>query len=289
LGDRAVAEPAGETAARPPERFSFYASTLQRLLDEGILRREMSVLVVCAGEADRDVFLELGFDNVTISNLAGGSEEMFQPYRWAVEDAEALSFEEGSFDLVAVSGGLHHCRSPHRALLEMYRVARHAVFVLESRDSALMRTAIGLGVVDEYELTAVAAHGYRAGGVRDTSSPNYVYRWTEREVRKTIASNAPHARHRILFFHELELPLSVLGLRFGRPGEVVARVAEPALGLLTKLVPSQANLFGFLVLKPVLPRDLQPWMKQEDGQPVPDEAWIRGRLAAPPAGPSGGE
>jgi SAM-dependent methyltransferase len=288
LVDRAVAQLAGETGARPPERSSFYASTLARLLDEGRLRREMSALVVCAGDADRDVFLELGFEDVTISNLAG-SEETSRPYRWATEDAEELSFEDGSFDLVAVSGGLHHCRSPHRALLEMYRVAREAVFVLESRDSGLMRAAIGLGIVDEYELTAVAAHGFQAGGVRHTSAPNFVYRWTEREVRKTIASNAPHARHRILFFHELELPLSVLGLRFGRPGEVAARVAEPALGLVTKLFPSQANLFAFVVLKPVLPSDLQPWMKQEDGSPVPDEDWIRGHLAAPPAEPSGGE
>jgi SAM-dependent methyltransferase len=289
LVDRAIAEPAEETAVPPPERSSFYVSTLRRLLDDDVLRRDMSVLVVCAGEADRDVFLEVGFEDVTISNLAGGSEEMSRPFRWAAEDAEDLSFEDGSFDLVAVSGGLHHCRSPHRALLEMYRVARQVVFVLESRDSRLMRAAIGVGIVDEYELTAVAAHGFQAGGVRDTSAPNFVYRWTEREVRKAIASNAPHARHRILFFHELELPMSVLGLRFGRPGELAARVAEPALGLVTKVFPSQANLFAFVVLKPVLPRDLQPWMKQEDGQPVADEAWIRGHLAAPPAGPSGGE
>src|SRR5206468_1923658 len=191
------------------------------------------------------VFLGLGFGDVTISNLAGGSDEAVRPYRWAVEDAEQLSYDDESFDLVAVSGGLHHCRSPHRALLEMYRVSRQAVFVLESRDSLLMRAAVGLGVVDEYELTAVAAHDFRGGGVRDTGAPNYVYRWTEREVRKAVASNAPHARHRILFFHELELPFSVLGMRFGRPGEVVARVAEPVLGLVTTLLPSQANLFGF--------------------------------------------
>jgi SAM-dependent methyltransferase len=242
----------------------------------------MQVLVVCGGEADRDVFLEHGFVDVTISNLGGGSDAAVRPYRWAVEDAEQLSYEDGAFDLVAVSGGLHHCRSPHRALLEMYRVARQAVFVLESRDSLLMRTALGLGLVDEYELTAVAAHDFRAGGVRDTSAPNYVYRWTEREVSKAIASNAPHARHRILFFHELELPFSVLGMRYGRPGELVARIAEPALGLVTRIFPGQANLFAFCVLKPALPQDLQPWMRLAEEGPVPDEAWIRARLADAP-------
>jgi SAM-dependent methyltransferase len=265
---------------RAPERSSFYEETLTRLHADGVLRREMSALVVCGGEADRDVFLQLGFRDVTISNLAGGSEEAFEPYRWALQDAEDLSYDDESFDLVAVSGGLHHCRSPHRALLEMYRVARETVFVLESRDSLLMRAAVGLGVADEYELTAVAAHECSSGGVRDTSTPNYVYRWTEREVEKAIASQAPHVRHRIRFFHELELPFSVLGLRYGRPGELAARVAEPALGLVARVFPSQANLFAFCISKPALPRDLQPWMRLDGEEPVPDQDFIRGRMAA---------
>jgi SAM-dependent methyltransferase len=266
--------------ARAPERSGFYEETLTRLLAGGVLRREMSVLVVCAGAADRDVLSALGFEDVTISNLSGEGEDSVEPYRWELQDAENLTYDDESFDLVAVSGGLHHCRSPHRALLEMYRVAREAVFVLESRDSLLMRAAVGLGVADEYELTAVAAHECRAGGVRDTSTPNFVYRWTEREVEKAIASQAPHVRHRIRFFHELELPFSVLGLRYGRPGEVAARVAEPALGLVVKILPSQANLFAFCISKPALPRDLQPWMRLEGEQPVPDEDFIRGRMAA---------
>ncbi len=263
------------------ERSGFYTTTLQRLLDESLVRLDMSVLVVCGGEADRDVFQELGFANVTISNVAGGSTEAFRPYRWSVQDAEQLDYEDESFDLVAVSAGLHHCRSPHRGLLEMYRVAREAVFVLESRDSVLMRGAVRLGAVDEYELTAVAAHGFHAGGVRDTSTPNFVYRWTEREVRKVIASYAPHARHDLRFFHELELPVSVLALRHGRPGAAAGRMLEPALRLFTKVAPSQANLFAFLVRKPQLPRDLQPWMRLEQGAPAPDERWIRARVSVP--------
>ncbi|PWU25191.1 MAG: hypothetical protein C5B48_02545 [Candidatus Rokuibacteriota bacterium] len=271
----------GATDGRPPERSSFYTRTLRALLAEGLLRADMSVLVVCGGQADRDVLLSLEFEDVTVSNL-GGEPEDVEPFHFAVEDAEALSYEDASFDLVAVSGGLHHCRSPHRALLEMCRVARQAVFVLESRDSLLMRGAVRLGIADEYELTAVAAHGCKAGGVRDTSTPNFVYRWTEREVRKAVASQAPHARPRIRFFHELELPFSVLGLRFGRPGELAARVAEPALGLVTRLMPSQANLLAFCILEPVLPRDLQPWMRLEHGAPVPDEAVIRRTMASGP-------
>jgi SAM-dependent methyltransferase len=268
-----------EGASQTTERRGFYTRTLGTLLDEGLLRRDMRVLVVCGGLADRDAFNALGFEDVTISNLAGEGAPDVSPYRWAIEDAENLSCDDESYDLVAVSAGLHHCRSPHRALLEMVRVARSAAFVLESRDSLLMRFAVRLGAVDEYELTAVAAHDFRSGGVNDTSTPNYVYRWTEREVLKTIRSYAPHVRPRVRFFHELELPLSVLAARHGRLGEVAGHVGEPALRLLSRVLPGQANLFAFVVAKPRLPGDLQEWMRLDAGAPFPDETWIRGRLA----------
>ena len=78
-----------------------------------------------------------------------------------------------------------------------------------------MRVAVKLGAVDDYELAAVAAHGLRSGGVANTSTPNYVYRWSEREVEKTVASFAPHARHRIRFFREFELPEALVEIDRG--------------------------------------------------------------------------
>ena len=170
------------------ERTGFYRRVLGELLESGLLRRDMSVLVVAGGPADRDALLSLGFERVTISNVDEEvTPESLAPYEWAYQDAESLGYEDGSFDLTVVSAGLHHCRSPHRALLELYRVARVAAVAFESRDSALMRLAVRLGAVDEYELAAVAAHGLRSGGVANSSTPNYVYRWTEREVEKTVA------------------------------------------------------------------------------------------------------
>jgi len=211
------------------ERAGFYNRVLGDLLDEGLVRRDMSVLVVAGGPADRDAFHSLGFGDVRISNVDEEvAPETLAPYDWAYQDAESLSYEDGAFDLTVVSAGLHHCRSPHRALLELYRVARVAAIALESRDSALMRLAVRLGVVDEYELAAVAAHGLRSGGVANTSTPNYVYRWTEREVEKTLASFAPHARHRIRFFREFELPETLVEAdRGARAG--LLRLAGPVV------------------------------------------------------------
>src|ERR687898_1498014 len=254
------------------ERTGFYRRVLGELLEDGLVRRDMSVLVVAGGPADRDAFHSLGFEDVAISNVDEEvAPETLAPYAWAYQDAERLSYEDGTFDLTVVSAGLHHCRSPHRALLELYRVARVAAIAIESRDSALMRLAVRLGAVDEYELAAVAAHGLQSGGVANTSTPNYVYRWTEREVEKTVASFAPHARHRIRFFREFELPDALVEAdRGGRAG--VLKLAAPVVTAVTRVLPRQANLFAFAIEKPRLPADLQPWMRVEDDElrPHPD-------------------
>jgi SAM-dependent methyltransferase len=241
------------------EREAFYTRVVGELLRREVVRRDMSVLVVAGAELDRRVFASHGFTNVTFSNLDEDATER--------QDAEALTYPDGSFDFAVISAALHHCRSPHLALLELFRVVRVGVLALEARDSALMRLAIRLGAADEFELTAVADSDFRSGGVRDTAVPNYVYRWTEREVEKTIKSAAPQARHKFVYFRELELPLSVLELS----GRSAWRLAAPVLRLVARVLPRQANLFAFAVFK----EGLQPWMRSET---EPDEAWIRRRL-----------
>ena len=46
----------------------------------------------------------------------------------------------------------------------------------------------------------MAGTGYRFGGQRNTPIPNYVYRWTRREVEKTVLAFAPVAKHRFFLF-----------------------------------------------------------------------------------------
>jgi ubiquinone/menaquinone biosynthesis C-methylase UbiE len=105
---------------------SFYERVISQLLATAELKRSDSVLAVCAGKTDRDVLMKFGFENATISNLDEELSEpgAFGPYPWAHADVEELPFADESFDSVIVHAGLHHCRSPHRGLLEMYRVAR---------------------------------------------------------------------------------------------------------------------------------------------------------------------
>jgi SAM-dependent methyltransferase len=236
---------------------SFYAVTLNQL----DLPRQASILVVCGGHFDLQVLLECGYSAVTISNLdVRVLENDFAPFKWSFQDAEQLSFADESFDYCIVHAGLHHCASPHRGLLEMYRVARHGVLVFEARDSILMRIAVGLKRVPTYEAGAVRAHEFKWGGVRNTCVPNFVYRWTEREVEKTIASYAPHSQHRILFFYGLRVPKERLPLYFSRRLGGVATVLEACLGLFARCFPKQGNLFCFYIQKPD-EHSLFPWLK----------------------------
>lgn len=197
---------------------------------------------------------------MTISNLDDriqGNE--FAPFSWSFQDAEQLSFEDEAFDYVVVHAGLHHCASPHRALLEMYRVARRGVIVFEARDSLLMKFAKMVNAVPSYELDAVQAHDYRWGGVSNSCIPNYVYRWTENEVEKTIASFAPYAPHRIRFFYGLRLPTNRLPFESNRfLGWIPAMIKAGAV-MTTKVFKTQGNQFAFYVEKPA-ESTLFPWL-----------------------------
>ena len=153
-----------------------------------------------------------------------------------------------------------------------------------------MRVAVRLGAVDEYELAAVAAHDFRSGGVANTSTPNYVYRWSEREIEKTVASFAPHARHRIRFFREFELPEALVEIDRGNRAGVL-RLARPVVTGITRVLPRQANLFAFAIEKPRLPADLQPWMRADGDELLPDPEVVGRRYgdgaAAPRPPPAG--
>ncbi|HBA85244.1 MAG TPA: class I SAM-dependent methyltransferase [Verrucomicrobia bacterium] len=47
-------------------------------------------------------------------------------------DATELKFPDGSFDLVCEFGALHHMRQPDKAIAEMLRVSRKAIFISDS-------------------------------------------------------------------------------------------------------------------------------------------------------------
>lgn len=143
-----------------------YIDTMKKLISRGIIELDSSILVVCGGNQDREALLHIELTNVIISNLderMTGNE--FAPYNWSYQDAESITYADNSFDFTLVHWGLHHCYSPHRALLEMYRVARKGLIVFEPYDGFLTRMGTRLGFGQVYELAAVAGTGLKYGGV----------------------------------------------------------------------------------------------------------------------------
>jgi SAM-dependent methyltransferase len=242
----------------------FYSDTLRTLLSHGEISLDDSVLVTCGGPVDRVALLSAGFKNVTITNVDEQfAPDVFAPYSWEFQNAESLIYRDASFDFVISHSGLHHCRSPHRALLEMYRVSRKGILVFEPRDSLLLRLGVRLGFGQDYEIAAVVCNEARCGGVSNSVVPNYVYRWTRREVEKTIRSYAPETKHRVEYFYALRIPTAALSLKGRRLHRYLANILGLFAGA-ANLFPFIANNIAFFVAKPDMPRDLQPWLRLRD-------------------------
>lgn len=236
---------------------SFYDQTMRKLMDKGELSPTDTVLVVCGGTFDVDSLKAAGIEKAVISNLDTQYAGYCEPYEWAYLDAEALDLPDGSYDWVFEHAGLHHCGSPHLALLEMYRVARKGVLAVEARDSFVMRTAIRYGFTPDYELEAVALNPERLGGLRHTGTPNFIYRWREGEVRKTIESAHPDRVNDIEFFYGIALPLGRMSM-VSPVRKAAAKIAAFAAKAAFAVLPRQGNQFAFAVYKRAT---LKPWIK----------------------------
>jgi SAM-dependent methyltransferase len=254
----------------------FYDEVLGELLRSGIAETDMSVLVVCGGATDSAALRRLGFTDVTISNV-GARPRIDPAHTFAQQDAEHLTYEDGSFDLCIVHSGLHHCHSPHRALLEMYRVARRAVLMFEPYDNLLTRVGVKLGVGQEYEHASIHTNKGHQGGVANTTVPNFVYRFTEQEIVKAVHCFAPYAQHDIRFFHRMRIPWTQLRRRRNKAFYYAVQAARPALKVVETVMPRQSNNFAALIRKPVLPSELHPWLRQDDAGIHLDQSWVQQR------------
>jgi len=247
-------------------RLEFTDTVLRDLLKDGTMRSSDRIVAVCAGVRDRDVFVRCGFDNVLITNINQDDVSgNFAPFEWRYQDAQELTLGDESVDFAFVADGLHHCSSPHRALLEMYRVARKGIIVVESRDSLLMRAANRFRLSPTYEVEAVVGSDFSGGGVDNTDVPNYIYRWTEADFKKALRAFDPRGRHTFRFFYGLNLPYELAGWKKSTVKLKVIKAADPVLRGLTRAFKKQRNTMAMVALKPRIPEDLWPWLKVDNG------------------------
>jgi ubiquinone/menaquinone biosynthesis C-methylase UbiE len=254
----------------PEQRLNFYSNTI----DQWITDKNSKILVVGAGTNDRNVLFNLGFQDVVISNLDSRIKgDEFFPYKWSFLDAENLDCQDNEYDYVIIHAALHHCSSPHRALLEMYRVSKQSLIFFEARDSLLMRTLVNLNVTSDYETIAVYFNDCLYGGVRNTEIPNFVYRWTEREIEKTIFTYAPYANHQFHYQYGNDVSPMIPAIK-NPVKRLVIRLAVPIYKVFAKIYPKQQNLLACKVDKPSIPEDLHEWLNlNEEGQIKFNRAW----------------
>ena len=260
------------------KRIAHYKKTI----DKWIKNRHDRILIAAGGTNDRKIFKELGFVNVTISNIAAGlNKKEFLPYEWSCQDAENLSFADNFFDFVVVHAALHHCRSPHRALLEMYRVAKKGIIIFESRDSFIMKIIVCLGLTETYEHVNVYYHSCKQGGLRNTDIPNFVYRWTESEIEKTISSYAPFAPHRFFYSYSHDSPCTPIRRKKGNYKVFLVNLARPFYYLFSKIFPKQQNLFACFIEKPNLEKNHFKWLKYRDDRLTFNKEWAENYYKKP--------
>lgn len=240
-------------------RLNFATHVIKSLLAKENLQHDTSILAVCSGLAEHSLFKECQMKNVTLSGLDPSvTTETIKPYIARQADVRNLPFESASFDYVFVSDGLHHCDSPHRALLEMYRVARIGVIVIESRDNLLIRTAVNIGLINQYELSAVIGNGGTCGGVNYTSVPNFVYRWTEREFEKTILCADPTGKADFKYFYGFNAP----NRKYKGIKALAYKICVLTGKFAVKIFRGQSNSFCMVAIKP---KSLFPWLEKRNG------------------------
>lgn len=198
------------------------------------------VLVVGGSAEDGRTLRRIGFTRITLSNLLdprpSEQADLDDVGMRAVRvDAEAMDLADNSYDLVLAHEVLHHCRSPHKALLEMLRVSRRHVILLEPNNSLVMRLLLKLRFSFPYELPAVIASGFQTGGVRDSSIPNHIYRWNPVEVYQTTASYLAESEFDLYTQKYWDFNVDEVELR---------RRSETRIGMVTKILSPRALLAG---------------------------------------------
>ena len=171
-------------------RDKFYKKQILKFIPN----KSSNILVLGAGKLDYKIFSELNYSNVTYSNIENSKEENLDFY----ENIHDIKLKENFFEYCVAHACIHHSSKPHQAILELYRVCSKGALIIEANDSFISKLACKINFSEEYEISAVKKN-ISKGGVDNTNIPNYVYRWTEREIIKLMKSFKPEIKHKIYF------------------------------------------------------------------------------------------
>jgi len=144
-----------------------------------------NVLAICATDRETMNFGRYQFDSITLTGLHDQNESLAKNIaadsrmRYERQNGEALSYDNGSFDLVFCKDGLHHFARPVLGLYEMLRVCRKNVVFIEPYETLISRLLDGIGMRSVYE---------RDESMNIDSRDNFVFRWTHRMLEQILNS-----------------------------------------------------------------------------------------------------
>ena len=221
---------------------------------------DKKILVVGANYKDVIIFSALGYKNILFSNLflddfkrdmLENKEYMkiFENINIKEINMANIPFEDNSFDFCTTSASLHHCSKPHSALLEMYRVSKKGVIFIEGRDSLLSKLLTKAGILEEYEYSSIDEdQAQNKGGMDGTIIPNYVYKWTEREVEKLIKSYCPTKEH-LYEYNYYFTNDNLANLRNKKIFNKFLNVFSIIIKAFFKIFKNQSNLMSVVIIK----------------------------------------
>ena len=172
-------------------RWNFYKDNFLKNIN-----KNDNFLLISGSIHEIQILRDLGYKNFSITYHDEKEEKNLQKFGFEIDknlfqaDIRNLEFKNQTFEYVVTNATLHHVDLPHKAITEMYRVAKKGVLIIESNDSLIMQIACKFKLAEEFEVSSIDLKN-NSGGLLDTGVPNYVYRWTEREVIKILKSYDP--------------------------------------------------------------------------------------------------
>ncbi len=216
------------------EAFSLY----RRLVGNEALGR---VLGICNKPWEAGVFVKYPFSEIVLSGITDQADKVAQQANgdqrvsYQLQNAECLTYDSGSFDLVYCKEGLHHLARPILGIYEMLRVCRKGVIVIEPNE-----TLMG-NMLEKFNLTSTYEKNQH-GNIK--ARDNYVFRFKPCYFKSILNS------YYLKSDYSLELSLGWLSSRYNCHRKKIVRELVALAGWLASWLPESRGNYMIAIILP---------------------------------------